>query len=162
LLDTFFSPASSISRGMYSSPSAPSWSVVWSLTVGKALTTVVFCPEAGVCLWGEACEGEDWFPPCLIWGVCTASGDDRWTGWDAICGLSAVFCLGGRPRFRGLKSSNTSALERASCEETLAADVPVSAGSAGERLRFRPRLLYAELSRAGRGCQWEVSSMGMV
>ena len=50
---TFFSPASSYSRGMYSSPSGPNWSVVWSLTVGSALIT-----DFGVVFGGgEDCVG---------------------------------------------------------------------------------------------------------
>ena len=50
---TFFSPASSYSRGMYSSPSGPNWSVVWSLTVGSALMTDLGVVFGG----GDDCVG---------------------------------------------------------------------------------------------------------
>ncbi|KAG9954642.1 hypothetical protein KCU85_g87, partial [Aureobasidium melanogenum] len=97
LLDTFFSPASSIS-------------------LGRALTTVVFWPEAG----------------------------------ESVRPAATIVEQDGMP-FAGCLQSSAWAGDRAFLLiETLAADVPVSAGSAGERLRFKPRLLYAELSRATR------------
>lgn len=82
---TFLSPASSISRGMYSSPSGFSWSVVWSRTVGSAFMTAglvgVPLPE------GETWGGDPWGRADVCsWGVCTGGAMPLCGGWEPRLG----------------------------------------------------------------------------
>lgn len=103
--ETFCSPPSSRSRGRYSSPSGLNWSVVWSRTVGKALTTDCL---VGVDLGGEvwlglaaACCGRLWVCNCGVWI------------WPAVFCVTELNVeeglpgpgLAGLPRFLGLESS---------------------------------------------------------
>lgn len=72
---TLCSPSLSYSRGMYSSLPGPSWSLVWSRTVGRALMVDLRVLEPGED-WVGVVTGGAVLACCRPWVVDSASGEE--------------------------------------------------------------------------------------